>query len=139
MKTNKILIALSILLFTSFNLMATAMQGNGISNSDSSKQSINIRVNKDHLVVLRAAGCENQKRVNLVLKVYSEKGNMVYATSIHKKGDVYKAYNLAKLPEGKYNFEVYKNFKKVYDKAVYKSTELVSADEGSTQMVVEEL
>jgi len=139
MKTKGILIALTVIFLTSINLFAGAENGKGLNNPDSSKLRINIRVNQDNLVVLRAACCENQKWAKLVLKVYDDNGEMVYASTIIQQGGIYKGFDMNKLPEGKYTFDVYKNLKKVYSKVIFKSSEIVSAKESNSRMIVQEI
>jgi hypothetical protein len=137
MKTKRILIAITIAIFTSVNFFANAMTTNGDNNSDSTKNRMNIRVNSNNQVVLRAACSQDHKWVNLVVKVYSEKGSMVFAESIHKKGGVYKGFDMSTLPEGRYSFEVYKNLKKVYSKDVVKSTQVVTDEVSSNKILVQ--
>ncbi len=140
MKTKGILIALTLVIYTSFNLFASAMPViTGSMDNDPTYKWINIRVNKDNLVVLRACSFEGEKRVNLELKVYSENRELVFDSRIFKKGEVYTKFDLSKLPEGKYTFEVHKKQKNIYTKEVFKTNELVSTDEGITRMVVQEL
>ena len=110
MKTKRILIALSLAIFASFNLIASVPQNVKV-EPDTIKHRINIRVAQNNQVMLRAACCEGQKWVNLVLKVYSNDGEMVYAQSMHKKGGIYKAFDMQKLPEGKYSFEKQRELK----------------------------
>ena len=126
MKTRGILIALSIAMFISFNAFANATEVNGKNNPDSVKNRVDIRVNKDNNVVLRAECLGNQKWTNMVLEVHSATGEMVFFESFHKKGGIYKGFDMSSLPDGKYTFEIHQNFKKIYSKDIQKSTELVS-------------
>jgi hypothetical protein len=135
MKTKGILIAMIIVVFTSFNIFAIAENRSNV--PDSIKHRINIRVNQDNEVVLRADCLKDQKRINLVLKVYSDNGQMVYAESFHKKGGLYKGFDMKELPVGKYNFVVYKNLKEVYSKRILKSNEYVSTDDGNSRYAVQ--
>lgn len=139
MKTKGTLIALALVIFTSFNLFAGALTTENQNDQDSSKQRINIRVNQNNQVVLRAACCENHKRIGLIVKVYNQLGELVYASSISQKGGIYKAFDMQKLPEGKYTFEVHKNFKKLYSKEVEKSGTDEMADLSNNTFTVKEL
>jgi hypothetical protein len=139
MKTKGILIALAFAIFSSSSLFACAITKKGGNLTDTIKQRMDIRVNNHYQVVLRAACPEGQKRLNFILKVYSDKGEMVLAESFHKKGDVYRGFDMKTLPDGKYRFEIYQKLKKVYVKDVLKSSEIVSLEDGSTKMIVQEL
>jgi hypothetical protein len=137
MKTKGILIAMIFVVFTSFNIFAIAEINTNL--PDSIKHRINIRVNQHNEVVLRADCLKDQKRTNLVLKVFSDKGQMVYAVGFHKKGGIYRGFDMKELPEGKYNFVVYKNLKEVYSKQILKSNEYVSTDDGNSKIAKQEL
>ncbi len=139
MKAKGILIALTLVMYTSFNLYASAISEQNTIDNDPVYKWINIRVNLDNQVVLRAACFEGEKRVNLVLRIYSENNELVYETSIHKKGDVIKKYDLSNFPEGKYTFEIHKKLKKIYSKEVVKSMDYATADAGNPKMVIHEL
>jgi hypothetical protein len=139
MKTKGILIVLAIAIFASSSLFAGTITKKGGNLTDTIKHRMDIRVNNDNQVVLRAACLENQKRVDFVLKVYSDNGEMVLAESFHKKGGIYKGFDMKTLPDGKYRFEIFQKLKKVYVKEVVKSSEIVSLEDGRTKMIVQEL
>jgi len=136
MKTKGILIALTVAIFTSLNLFANATTTSGENYSDTLKHRMNIRVNKNQ-VVLRADCMKDQKRLNFVLSVYSENGNVVYLESFHRKNGVYQGFDMSKLPDGQYTFVISQNLKKIYSKEIVKSSELVSLEDGTKKMIVQ--
>ncbi len=139
MKTRRILIALTVVLLTSFNQFAGAVQEKGTLVPVTGKHRIDIRVNQDKQVVIRAACLDNQKRVNLVLKVYNQNGEVVYASSFYKKGGLYKGFDLSQLPAGKYTFEVHKNLTRIYSKEILKSAAHNPADLSASNFTIKEL
>jgi len=99
---------------------------------------IDIRVSSSNKVIFRADCFEGQKRLNYILRVYSEKGNTVFASSFLKKGPIYKSYDISKLPEGKYTFTVLKKLKPIYSKTILKNAPIES-NPNNEQLLVEEL
>jgi hypothetical protein len=118
MKTKAILFVIA-LLFTSITSQANT--NTETNNKDTAKHRIDIRVNQDYLVVLRADCFKGEKRLNYVLKVYAENGDMVFASSFYKKGPIYRMYDMSNLPKGKYTFKITKWFKEVYSKDIMKN------------------
>lgn len=119
MKAKLFLLVLAAI-FTSLTVQAATIEMTN--TTDTVKHRINIRVNQDNLVVLRADCFQGQKRLNYNLKVQDENGEMVYVTTFLKKGPIYKVYNLSYLPKGKYTFTVSKGLKKLYSKEVLKNS-----------------
>lgn len=119
MKTKLFLFVLAAI-FTTITIQAAS---NPVVNSiDTAKHRINIRVNHDNLVVLRADCFKGEKRLNYILKVYNEQGDMVYVSTFLKKGPIYKTYDMSRMPEGKYTFTIVKKLKPIYSKEVLKNS-----------------
>ena len=130
MKTKVSLFVFAI--FTSISIQALEPNTN-----DSIKHRIDIRINTDNLVVFRADCFEGQKKLNYILKVYSEDGDMVYASSFLRKGPIFKTYSLSNLPKGEYTFKVYKKLKPIYSKKVMKGS-LPNTNSSNEQLLVVE-
>lgn len=86
-----------------------------------SEQRIDIRLNSENLVSLRADLLEGEKRKKFLLEIISEKEGSVYSSSFYSKKPVFKKYDLSKLPEGNYTFRISKNFKNIYSKTISNS------------------
>jgi len=99
---------------------------------------IDIRVNSANEVILRADCFEGQKRLNYILKVYSEGGDMVFASSFLKKGPIYKSYDLSNLPQGKYTFNVSKKLKTIYSKT-FSNNGSLDMNSNNEPLLVEEI
>jgi hypothetical protein len=128
----------AILFFAIFALTLTFnANAQETKNTDPEKHRIDIRVNKDNLVVLRADLMPGQKRLRYVLNVYNEKGDMLYAATFLSKRPVYKPFDLSTLPEGKYTFTVSHKIKQVYSKAIL--NKMVKKTEKTKQLLAEEL
>lgn len=135
MKTKLFLFVLAAI-FTTLTIQAAS---NPLINAkDTAKHRINIRVNQDNMVVLRADLFKGEKRLNYILKVYNEKGDMVYVSTLLKKGPIYKSYDMSKLPEGKYNFTITKKLKPIYSKEVLKNSS-PELNSNEAPLLVEEL
>ena len=135
MKTKLFLFVLAAI-FTTLTIQAAS---NPVANAkDTAKHRINIRVNQDNMVVLRADLFKGEKRLNYILKVYNEKGDMVYVSTLLKKGPIYKSYDMSKLPEGKYNFTITKKLKPIYSKEVLKNSS-PELNSNEAPLLVEEL
>ena len=135
MKTKLFLIAV-VVAFTFANSQAlTTSEKN---DNDSTPHRIDIRVNQDNMVVFRADKLEGQKRLSYILKVYSQEGEMIYASTFLKKKPIYKTFSLADLPDGTYQFKVYERLKPIYTKEIVKGSSPVIST-GGEQLLVEEL
>jgi len=108
------------------------------SSKEIAKHRIDIRVSPDNQVVLRADVFEDVKRLNYILNVRSESGDIVYASSFLKKGPILKSYDLSSLPQGKYTFTVLKKLKPIYSKTVLKN-ESFDANSANEPLLVEAL
>ncbi|NJO93065.1 MAG: hypothetical protein HC831_31990 [Chloroflexia bacterium] len=115
-------------------LNASAQESNQTSKVDESNVTttanhrINIKVNSDNLVVFRADLSEGQKRLHYVLNVYAENGDMVYGSTFIRKRPIYKPFDLSKLPEGKYTFQVSEKMKPIYSKTILNKANSSSND-----------
>ena len=133
MKTQKlIVIVLALLTVSGFKANAQKVKD---SNNIPVHQ-ISIHVSTQNHVLLYADHLEKE-RSKYILKVYSEKGEMVYASSFFKKGSISTSFDLSELPQGKYEFIVYSKLKPVYRKEVMKRA--TSMDEFENESLVVEL
>jgi len=97
-----------------------------------------VKVNSDNKVILRADLLEGQKKLNYVLRVFSDEGKSVYRWHFLNKKPIYKSYDLSKLPEGKYTFNVVEKGVPLYSKTVSnKSQQITNPD--CEELIVEEL
>ena len=120
MKTKVTFITAAFLLVS---LFSTASVLPGIIPShkeDTIKQIFDIRMNTDELVVLRATVPFSNKRQSFNLKVYSETGTLLFASTFIKKGDALIPFSISEFPNGKYTFNVCKGYKTVYSKKITK-------------------
>jgi hypothetical protein len=138
MKTKLLLTAL-LVISASLNLVDLAAQEKGKDQACLKNHRIDIRVNTENQVVLRAACVDNHKWVNMVLKVYNQNGEVVFAESFHKKGGLYKGFDMSKLPQGRYTFEIHQKLTKVYSKEVMKFSGFDQASIGTNTFKVKEL
>ncbi|MEN8119655.1 MAG: hypothetical protein ABFS35_04890 [Bacteroidota bacterium] len=119
MKT-KVTFITAVLFLVSFFGLANELPGEKVQKKDTTLQIFDIRINSDNLVVLRATNYGNNKRQSFIVKVYSEEGSLLYASSYLRKGDALIPFNISKFPMGMYTFNVYKGLKKVYSKEIAK-------------------
>ena len=118
MKT-KVTFITAALFLVSFFSFALEFPGEEIQKKDTMQQIFDIRINKDNLVVLRASSMSN-KRQSFIVKVYSDEGALLYASTYIRKGDALIPFNISKFPKGMYKFNIYKGFTKVYSKEISK-------------------
>ena len=97
---------------------------------------IDVRVNPENKVVLRADLLDGQKRLNYVLTLRSEDGSIIYGSKFLRKKPIYKAFDLSKLPEGKYTMIVSEKLKTIYSKTLCNKAQ---KDTQMEQLLVEEL
>ncbi len=119
MKTKVTFITAALFLVSLFGF-AKEFPGEEIQKKDTTQQIFDIRINKDNLVVLRATNSEKDKRQSFILRVFSEEGSVLYASTYIRKGDVLIPFNISKFSKGIYTFNVYKGLKKVYSKEISK-------------------
>ena len=132
MKT-KVTFITAVLFLVSFFSSASVLSGEIPSQKkDTSLQIFDIRMNTDKLVVLRATTPKSSKRQSFIVKVYSEDGSLLYASTFIRKGDALIPFDISKFPKGKYTFNVHKGLKKVYSKEIVKGLNSKTQD-----MVVE--
>ena len=121
MKTKLTFITAVFLLISFFSSSAIEIPDKKIVlKNDTNQQIFDIRINKDNLVILRATTNKKNKRINFVVKVYSEKGSVLYTRSYFRKGDVLIPFDISKFSAGMYTFSVFKGLEKVYTKDIKK-------------------
>ena len=96
-----------------FNVSAQSTE-----KTNKAKHRIYIKVNQDNLVVLRADLLPDQKRLNYVLNISDDNGEIFYVSTFLRKKPVYKAFDLSKSPEGKYTFKIFSKNKPIYSKTI---------------------
>ena len=96
---------------------------------------ISIHVNAENNVSLYADHLEKE-RSNYILKIYSEAGEMVFASTYAKKGSLSKSFDLSELPQGKYEFIVYNKLKPVFSKEILKQSTTIDDFETEPMLVV---
>ncbi|RLD80531.1 MAG: hypothetical protein DRJ10_07290 [Bacteroidetes bacterium] len=126
MKT-KVTFITAALFLVSFFGFALEFPGEEFQKKDTMQQTFDIRINKDNLVVLRASSISDKRR-SFIVKVYSEKGSLLYASTYIRKGDALIPFDISKFPKGKYTFNVYKGFTKVYRKEILKNLNIRNQD-----------
>lgn len=135
MKTRNLILAAVAVLSIS-TLSVTAQDCKNV--KEELKHQVSIQVNVDNQVSVYADNMEKE-RSSYVLRVYNEEGDMIYATSMRKKGAIKKAYDLQQFPEGNYKFAVYSGLKRVYAQEITKQTVQVPVENGEellTELVI---
>ena len=133
MKKLATILVLAIFAFS----LTTIANAQETTNTNTPKHRVDIKVNKDNLVVLRADLMPGQKRLKYVLNVYNEDGDMIYVSTFLRKRPVYLPFDLSTLPEGKYTFKISQKLKPVYSKVIL--NKMVETNETSKQLMAEAL
>ncbi len=122
-------------------LNASAQESHQTAKADENKftttpnHRINIKMNSDNIVIFRADLLDGQKRLHYVLNVYAENGDIVYGSTFIRKRPIYKPFDLSKLPEGKYTFQVSEKMMPIYSKTILNKA---SSNSNDVPLLVEE-
>jgi len=127
MKTKVTFITVAVFLVSFFSSASELPKGE-ILKKDTIQQIFDIRINRDNLVVLRASTVKKNKRQSFIVKVYSEKGTLLYANTFLKKGDALIPFDISSFPKGIYSFNIYKGLKEIYSKKITKGVSTGNQD-----------
>ena len=129
MKTRIIFISVVIALSASF-ADASAQNINNKKSVGISDQQVKISIDENNLIAVEYINISDKDHRKLSICIYDDFGYMVFQRPVSKQEKRRTKYDLARLPDGDYNFGIYSRYHLVYSEIITKEAEaLIQLDD----------
>ena len=134
MKARIFLITIVIAVSGSF-VCASAQNISNEKSADISNQLAKISIDVNNLVAVSYHNISDKDRRKLSVSIYDDFGYLVYHHQLNKRKKAIVRFDMSQLPDGNYNFGVYKKYELVCSKVITNGTQDQSGVTDSIYMV----